>query len=174
MSQRASGYERRPNEDYGTPSWLAETIAPYLRSERVVAVWEPMAGDGLLAQALKGAGFSTLGTAADFFRFVQPPVHAIVSNPAYGQQGALACQFIVNALSLDVRVVCTLLRVDFDSAKTRVHLFRDCPRFAGKIVLLDRIKWFDGPSGPSDNHAWFVWNRGHRGDPWTRYAERPG
>jgi hypothetical protein len=85
MSQRASGYERRPNEDYGTPSWLAETIAPYLRSERVVAVWEPMAGDGLLAQALKGAGFSTLGTAADFFRFVQPPVHAIVSNPAYGQ-----------------------------------------------------------------------------------------
>ena len=51
-------------------------------------------------------------------------------------------------------------------------LFRDNPRFAGKLVLLDRIKWFEGPSAPSDNHAWFVWDRRHQGPPWIAYAGR--
>jgi hypothetical protein len=47
-----------------------------------------------------------------------------------------------------------LLRVDFDSGKTRTPPFRDCPAFAEKVVLLDRIMWFPGTVGPSMNHAW--------------------
>lgn len=41
------------------------------------------------------------------------------------------------------------------------------------IRLLKRIKWFDGPSGPSTNHAWFVWQRPTLNvphGPVTRYA----
>jgi tRNA G10 N-methylase Trm11 len=63
-------------------------------------------------------------------------VDAIVTNPPYGR---LATPFIRHALSLDVPIVAMLLRVDFDSAKTRRDLFADCPYFAGKITLLDRI-----------------------------------
>jgi hypothetical protein len=36
-------------------------------------------------------------------------------------------------------VVTMLLRIDFDSGKTRTNLFRDCQAFDRKIVLLDRI-----------------------------------
>src|SRR5262249_50437298 len=61
--------------------------------------------------------------------------------------------------------VAMLLRNDFDSVLTRQHLFRFNPYFSTKIVLLNRIKWFDGPSSPSDNHSWFIWDHTHAGDP---------
>jgi len=177
MSQRASGYARRANEDYPTPDWVTAAIAEYLRC-RAFHIWEPAAGHGALAKALTAGGFRVVATANDFLRHSAPPdlwIEAIVTNPPYGsdRRGALACDFIRHALSLDVQIVAMLLRVDFDSAKTRVDLFRDNSIFAGKIVLLDRIKWFPGDSGPSDNHAWFVWNRGldRRGAPWIEYKE---
>jgi hypothetical protein len=31
MAQRASGYERRPNEEYSTPRAVTLSIVPYLR-----------------------------------------------------------------------------------------------------------------------------------------------
>src|SRR5262249_20684417 len=93
------------------------------------------------------------------------------TNPPYGERkrGELAVAFIEHALTLDIPRIALLLRVDFDSALTRRHLFADEPRFAGKLILLNRIKWFDGPSSPSDNHAWFLWNRSHHGLSTIRY-----
>jgi hypothetical protein len=178
MSQRASGFARRPNDDYRTPAWVAKIIAEHLRvRERVQTVWEPCAADGLFAAALEAEGLKVVATTDDFLSYMAPPaaIDAICTNPPYGddQRGFLACEFIRQALTL-ARVVAMLLRVDFDSGKSRARLFRDCPAFAGKIVLLDRIKWFEGPSGPSDNHAWFVWNRAQRWAPWIAYAERAG
>jgi hypothetical protein len=175
MSQRASGYARRANEDYPTPDWVTAAIAEYLR-RRALYIWEPAAGHGALAIRLMADGFRVIATADDFLQYAAPPhsrIDAIVTNPPYGadRRGALASDFIRHALSLEVRTVAMLLRIDFDSAKTRGDLFRDNPAFAGKIVLLDRIKWFPGDSGPSDNHAWFVWDCAHRGTPWIAYAE---
>jgi hypothetical protein len=175
MSQRASGFVRRPNEDYPTPRWVTAIIAEHLRvRERVKAIWEPAAGNGELTRGLEDAGFTVVATVGDFFTIAPPDaIDAIVTNPPYGgdRKGLMACDFIRRALGL-APVVAMLLRVDFDSGKARAKLFRDCPAFAGKIVLLDRIKWFDGPSSPSDNHAWFVWNRAQRWAPWIAYAER--
>jgi hypothetical protein len=179
MAQRASGFARRPGEDYPTPAWVAAVIAAYLRRAHVTDVWEPAAGDGGLAAALRLQGFKVVATGGDFLARQAPPepdLDAIITNPPYGEdkRAALAGDFIRHALVLEVRVVAMLLRVDFDSGKTRKALFRDCRWFGGKIVLLDRIKWFDGPSSPSDNHAWFVWDRERAsGDPWIRYAEAP-
>jgi hypothetical protein len=65
-----------------------------------------------------------------------------------------------------------LLRNDFDSAISRQHLFRHNPIFSGKVILLNRIRWFTGPSSPSDNHAWFTFDRAHVGPPTIRYATR--
>jgi hypothetical protein len=177
MSQRASGYARRANEDYPTPPWVTAVIARHLLP-RAVHIWEPAAGHGALAQALTDDWrFRVSATGDDFFghsSLPDPCVDAIVTNPPYGADGRnlIACAFIRHALKFDVRTVAMLLRIDFDSAKTRVDIFRDCPTFAGKIVLLDRVKWFDGPSAPSDNHAWFIWDRQHRGRRWTDYADR--
>jgi hypothetical protein len=53
--------------------------------------------------------------------------------------------------------VAMLLRTDFDHAKTRRHLFADCPAFARKIVLSKRIWWIKNSIGqPSFNHAWYI------------------
>jgi hypothetical protein len=177
MSQRSSGFDRRPNEDYATPAWVTAIVARYLRRQFITDAWDPAGGEGKLANALAAEGFRALATTDDFLKRTQPPdgdVEAIVTNPPYGadRRGDLACAFIRHALSLDVRIVAMLLRVDFDSGKTRVDLFRDNRLFAGRIVLLDRIKWFEGPSAPSDNHSWFIWDRKHRGRRWTDYAER--
>jgi predicted RNA methylase len=177
MAQRASGYPRRSNEDYPTPAWVTKVIADHLRiRERVRTIWEPAAGHGALAAALKDEGFRVVTTADDFLSHTKTPepVDCICTNPPYGddRKGVLACEFIRQALTL-TPVVAMLLRVDFDSGKARKTLFRDCSAFAGKIVLLDRIKWFDGPSSPSDNHAWFVWNRSRKWTaPWIAYAEK--
>jgi hypothetical protein len=98
-------------------------------------------------------------------------IDAVCTNPPYGIQGRLAGQFIAHALEL-VPVVAMLLRVDFDSGKTRVGLFRDCKSFARKIVLLDRIVWF-GEGAPSDNHAWYIWDaQRYRGPPTFEYASK--
>ena len=176
MSQRASGFARQPNEAYFTPVWVAKIIADHLRvRERVRTIWEPAAGDSAFANVLKADGFRVVVTTDDFLKYTlaPEPVDCVCTNPPYGddRRGELACAFIHHALDL-APVVAMLLRVDFDSAKGRENLFRDCSRFAGKIVLLDRIKWFDGPSSPSDNHAWFVWNRAQRWAPSISYAER--
>ena len=73
-------------------------------------------------------------------------------------------------------VVAMLLRVDFDSGKTRVHLFRDNAAFTHKIVLLDRVVFFERDDGtaeaPSDNHSWYLWDtrRVYRRPPTISYA----
>jgi hypothetical protein len=153
-------------------------IARYLRRAGVTDVWEPCAGGGKFAAALADEGFAVVATQTDFLSHPVPreDIDAICTNPPYGadRQGKLACEFIRRALALDVRVIAMLLRVDFDSARTRTDLFRDCERFAGKIVLLDRVEWFPrkGKNGPSDNHAWFIWNASSGADPWIRYADK--
>jgi hypothetical protein len=55
-----------------------------------------------------------------------------------------------------------LLPTDFDSARTRLHLFHDT-RFLARISLTSRPVWFERTDGitaaPKENVAWFVWSR---------------
>ena len=140
-----------------------------------MTVWEPAGGvNSSLAAALVAENFAVIGTDDDFLQRTQPPtqIDCAATNPPYGDRGELACAFIRHALKLNIRIVAMLLRADFDSAKTRVDIFRDCQRFSGRVVLIDRIKWFAGPKGPSDNHSWFLWDREHHGEPRIAYAAR--
>lgn len=71
--------------------------------------------------------------------------------------------------------VAMLMRTDFDHAKSRAHLFANCPAFAKKVVLTKRITWFEPEPGakgksPSFNHAWFIWDWRHEGAPTLAYA----
>jgi hypothetical protein len=175
VSQRCSEYPRRPDDDYATPRWVVQALTPFLKPFALHA-WDPAAGAGSTVRALRAEGFRAAGTHGDFLAKAVPHnrVDAVVTNPPYGTGGRLACQFIEHALEL-VPVVAMLLRIDFDSAKTRTHLFRDCRAFERKIVLLDRIVWFEreGAPGPSENHCWAVCNKRHRGPPTISYVRRP-
>ncbi len=173
MGQRHSEYARRNAEDYPTPEWVTQIIVPYLH-QYASFIWDPAVGGGQMTLALARAGLRVLGTADDFLtrtRLPEPDIDCCCSNPPYGTGGRLACQFIEHALELTPMVV-MLLRIDFDSGKTRTSLFRDNPAFALKIVLLDRIAWFPGKVGPSTNHAWFVWHNRHKGPATIAYARR--
>jgi hypothetical protein len=173
MAQRASGYARKADEQYETPPWVTCALLARLAPFRLA--WDPCEASGNIVNAIQAAGFKAIGTRDNFFAYSKAPRDAdlIATNPPYGaeRRGAQAVRFIEHALILVPRVA-MLLRTDFDSAIGRQALFHDNRAFAGKITLLGRIRWFAGPSSPSDNHSWFLWDRAHQGPPVIRYVAR--
>lgn len=172
MSQRASGWERKANDLYETPSWVTQALIPHLPWTGGVC-WEPAAGSGKMAAVLdnhftvvstdqdRGEPFLGFGCAAE--------ATSIITNPPYNQ----AQEFIEHALKLlepSKGMAAFLLRVDFDSAKTRAHLFADNPAWFKKVVLLKRIVWFKGEKSPSFNHAWYLFNHRHEGPATIAYS----
>ena len=180
MSQRNSEYARKERDLYETPEWVTEAVIPHLDLNEDAAIWEPACGSGKMAGVLSRKGFnvvtSDLAEGNDFLFMLGTviPVQAIITNPPYTHD----VEFAVHANRLMSRVdgvVALLLRVDFDSAKTRAELFRDCPAWCRKVVLTKRIMWFhpeDGAKGksPSENHAWYIWDWKHSGPPTIGYA----
>lgn len=121
---------------------------------------------------------SDVQSGVDFLKTEELPnasIRGIVSNPPYHMAG----DFCRHALKLTAPVkgyVAMLLRVDFDSAKTRSDLFADCPAWSKKIVLTKRIVWFVDPetgkpkASPSENHCWMLWDHNHSGPAIIAYA----
>src|SRR5580765_6210105 len=185
MSQRKSGYKRQKLDDYQTrESWVTEALIPALPEhwwyQQPAVVWEPAAGEGFMVRALRGSGFKVFATdisrlgKKDFLKLRKPPgmlprrIDAIITNPPYSH----ATEFIEHALKLAHHraFVCMLLRCDFDSAKSRQHLFGGCEQFACKLVLTKRINWFEHRiASPSFNHAWYIWDKAHRGSAEIKY-----
>jgi hypothetical protein len=104
------------------------------------------------------------GVTISFFDFldttatVPPPFcDAIITNPPYGPQNMQAAFFARLALLRCSGLVALLLTAKSDSGSSRGDLFQDNPRFLCKIVLTDRIRWFAGEHGGTEDHAWFVW-----------------
>ena len=195
MSQKASGYERIEGDAYFTPHWVTEALLSVERFSVGVKIIDPCAGAGHIMDAVAKAGYDFDGfdirPAAvhvrgpmDFLTTVGD-VDAIISNPPYGKGGRLAVEFITKALSVTQKrrgKVAMLLRVDFDSAATRSHIFGDHPAFAAKYTLTKRIRWANIPQvdengkptpGPTDNHSWFVWNWSRRRDEQRYYGYLP-
>jgi hypothetical protein len=172
MSQRDSGYERKERDLYETPEWVTHALLPHL-PHYIKHVWEPAAGGGKMVNALRGAGYevraSDISAGEDFLKLiVAPTVDAIITNPPY----ETATSFIVKAVRLlPDGLVAMLLRTDFDHASSRSQLFAFCPIFSKKVVLTKRIRWFEDSKGsPSFNHAWFIWDRAHKGPPTLAYG----
>lgn len=85
---------------------------------------------------------------------------AIITNPPYG----LVDETVRRAIDL-MRpahgLVAMLLKSDWDWARTRADLFAPGAGLALRLALVGRVTWIDpvpGKAGPSENHAWFVWD----------------
>lgn len=183
MSQRESGYERKERDLYETPEWVTEALVSWV-PETVDTVWECAAGNAMMGAVLIRRGFTvcmsdiepnpSMGVShGDFLQSAldpeAPAPHAVITNPPY--EHALA--FIERALKLlepTHGFIAMLLRCDFDHAKSRAHIFRDCPAWSKKVVLTKRICWFEGGKSPSFNHAWYIWDWRHDGPPTIGYA----
>lgn len=176
MSQRESGYERKERDLYETPDWVTEALLPHL--SKLLRVWEPACGSGQMLRVLSrhAMAYGTDIDGGNDFLAAEAlaDVDAIITNPPY----ELATEFCERSLKLMEPVggfVAMLLRTDFDHAKSRTHLFRDCPAFAKKLVLMKRICWFveaDGKpkASPSFNHAFYIWDWKHEGPPVLAYG----
>lgn len=192
MSQRNSGYARVERDAYQTPAWVTGVLADWLVTNVVrlpwrYTVWEPAAGEGQMVQELRRHQLKVRATDIephdDALRFdflaggmLAEPFDAIITNPPYKH----ADDFVRRALETTkpLGLVAMLLKVDFDSAKTRADLFAECDHYRAKIVLTDRIQWFQhATSSPSENHAWFIWDwrwsQRHTGPCRTYWAGKP-
>lgn len=185
MSTRNSGYARVPADLYQTLAWVTDSLGEHINLAGRT-VWEPACGEGKMVRALKALGATVVASdlhdygvvkrarKIDFTRLTALPrgfenIQDIITNPAYGPCGATAERFVEVGLSLLPLggILALLLQADFDSAGGRRRMFRDCPYFAGRVVLNRRIEWFprkikaDGTreSGPSANHTWFIWHK---------------
>lgn len=203
MAKRESGYARKPRDAYMTPAWVTWAVIEELRlrGRGLLApgsmIWEPACGTGQMSQVLAAAKLhvvesdiepqTTGGRRFDFLAtdtpdpFTTAKLDGIFTNPPYSH----AEEFIERALALTEPrrgIVAMLLAVDFDSAKGRQRFFAEHPAFGLKLVLTDRITWFepelpppgvDDVSTPSDNHAWFIWDWSFRLGMSLAYSSAP-
>ena len=168
MTVVASNYVREENDLYQTEPWATEALLRHFPVNGKV-VWEPSAGNHLMADVLSEAGARVLPSdiatydrrhawQADFF--AEPTnvwCDAIVTNPPYGKQNRIAAAYARLALRRCNGIVALLLTAKFDFGKTRSDLFAGNTRFAAKIALVDRIQWFPGETSGTEDHAWYVW-----------------
>ena len=170
MTVVASNYARVENDLYQTEPWATEAL---LRNFPLAgrSVWEPAAGNHLMADVLREHGavvktsdIETYDRPHDaIYDFLidrphnEPSIQAIVTNPPFGKGNRDAVKFAQLALERCSGLVALLLTAKFDFGKTRRHLFADNPRFIAKINLVDRIQWFEGATTGTEDHAWYVW-----------------
>jgi len=170
MTVVASNYVRKENDLYQTEPWATEALLRNYPFSNSPKIWEPAAGNHLMADVLREAG--AVVVTSDIATYDRPhdltfdflgaglarvDFDGIITNPPYGKSNRTAVKFAERALERCAGFVALLLTAKFDSGKTRTHLFRDNPRFAAKIVLLDRIQWFEGDHGGTEDHCWLVW-----------------
>lgn len=170
MTVVASNYARKENDLYQTEPWATEALLRHFPVHGA-SVWEPSAGNHLMADVLREGGakvktsdIATYDREHDaIFDFLidrphrEPSINAIITNPPYGKGNRQAVQYARLALERCAGLVALLLTAKFDFGKTRMDLFADNPRFVAKIALVDRIQWFPGDSSGTEDHAWYVW-----------------
>lgn len=170
MTVVASNYAREQNDLYQTEPWATEALLRHFPVGAGTLVWEPAAGNHLIADVLREHGakvftsdIATYDRPHDaIFNFldgsvVEPGPHEIRTNPPYGLHNLHAVKFARAALLRSTGLVALLLTAKFDFGKTRPDLFRDNPRFCAKIALVDRVQWFPGDKSGTEDHAWYVW-----------------
>ncbi|KKB09384.1 hypothetical protein [Devosia chinhatensis] len=170
MTIRASNYARAENELYQTEPWATEVLLRHFPVAGLL-VWEPAAGNHLMADVLSAAGarvytsdIATYDREHDVdFDFLnasniwQYRCDAIITNPPYGKGNRDAVRFAELAIERCDGMVALLLTAKFDFGKTRRHLFQDNRRFMAKIALLNRISWAGNGETGTEDHAWYVW-----------------
>lgn len=170
MTVVASNYARKENDLYQTEPWATEALLRHFPVGPGWAVWEPAAGNHLIADVVRETGATVFTSDIVTYDREQDQIfdflneknatrnfNAIYTNPPYGKGNRDAVKFARLSLDRCYGWVALLLTAKFDFGKTRADLFADNPRFAAKIALVDRIQWFPGETSGTEDHAWYVW-----------------
>lgn len=168
-------HERQREDYYATEPRATELLCQLVQFDG--SILEPSCGEGHISEELKKAGYDVVsrdlvdrgyGEVADFLAIDNLEWNGnIVTNPPY----KYAQEFVEKALQIipEGKKVCMFLKLTFLEGKARKQLFRVSPP---KIVYVasGRIKCamngdFDSIGSSATAYAWFVWEKGFKGDP---------
>lgn len=159
---------RHPDDFYPTPPHATQALLE--REQFRGVVLEPACGDGAIVRVLEKNGYkveaSDLRDGQDFFQR-GAPVANIITNPPYRQH----LEFVIHAKQIAIKKIAMLLPLEFLHGTSRYALFMD-KRFPLKVVYIFSFRLCFGTETPATvSHAWYVWERGYRGEPclgWIR------
>lgn len=172
--------EREKNDYYATEPKAVELL---LEKERFnLNIWEPACGEGHITKVLTAHGYSVVSSdlvdrgACDFtFDFLTAQkgwTGDIVTNPPY----RYAKEFVEKALEVvqDGRKVAMLLKLTFLESKKRRKLFDKAPPktiyVASACLNCARNGDFETMASGAMAYAWFVWEKGFKGDPIIKWV----
>lgn len=165
---------RSANDYYATEPRAVELLCDIERF--APAIWEPACGEGHISKVLRSRGYAVresdlidrIGNPT--LDFLSPDNTAkwdgdIITNPPYSK----ATEFVEKSLSLvkPGAKVAMFLKLTFLESKSRRELFRKSPP---RRVWVSSSRLHCLPDGKPCTarlvaYAWFVWERGFRGDP---------
>lgn len=145
-------------------------------------IWEPAAGHHLIANVLRNAGYDVRTTdiadygfgdeKLDFLNYEGTFDGDIVTNPPYG----LSTEFAVKALEVvkPGRKVAMFLRLLFlEGNKRYENLFKENPPKVIYVFMNRQVsdKNDDFDHGSAVAYAWFVWEKGWKGNPEIKWIK---
>lgn len=96
-----------------------------------------------------------------------------VTNPPYDRKvvDKIILRQIERVKRLELWGLAVLLRTNFDHAKSRQVMFKNCPYYHGQIKLLFRPWWSENhDKQPIHNYVWHIWLANNGTRPITYYA----
>lgn len=177
--------ENRANDDYYATD--PKAVEELLKREKFSHyVWEPACGGGHISKVLEAHGYDVLSSdivdrgypntcVANFLRTKPHPTkyipRDIITNPPY----KYAKEFIEKALklSMDSTKIAMFLKVTFLEGKARRELFDKAPPkyvyvFSGRVNCAKNGD-FSKAESSAVAYAWFVWEKGFKGEPKIRW-----
>lgn len=173
-AQRDDPENREENDFYPTHPSATRAL---LRVETFTGpIWEPACGEGDISRVLTEAGYEVVSSdlidrgfgdvGVDFLRQFRSRGHDIITNPPF----KLAMPFVNAALQHSPGKVAMFLRLAFLEGQRRGPWFQRSP-LKRVWVCSSRIPMARGRLAQDDEghgvlaFAWFVWERGHEGEP---------
>lgn len=172
-------HEREVNDFYATEPAAVEWLCKLETFNH--RVLEPSCGAGHISKVLLEHGYDVtsrdlvdrgFGEVQDFLGFwTQEWDGDIITNPPY----SLALEFVEKALSIipEGNKVAMFLKLTFLEGKRRKSFFEKCPPLR-VWVSSSRLKCamngeFDAVGGSAACYAWFVWQKGYKGETILRW-----
>lgn len=170
-----SEHEREKHDYYATEPKAMRLL---LEQEKFDKVWECACGEGHLAKILEEKGILHLasdlidrgyGQVIDFLsdKVNYCEANSIITNPPY----KYAKEFVEKSLQIipDGKKVAMFLKLTFLEGKERKKMFAKYPPIR-IYVSSSRLKCalngeFDKTGSSAAAYAWFVWEKGYKGDP---------
>lgn len=195
MSKNAEGIVGRKKSDdkfdfYETPSWATELIVDKLLNDGVLnindTITEPCSGAGAISKVLESKGFKVVSSdiqTADYVYglkgksvsdYKDNSCDIVFTNPPYNQMTKSDMFNDLFRITKDKLVL--LLNIYYLSSNDRYELLKNSP-LKYVYVHSNRVTMFPyGQEKPSSTgtkmFAWFVWEKGYKGEPMIRWVAK--